>query len=102
MPNETDYRIILAHDAQLVVRFATERGYVLTYRVVLLALHEGEWEAVRVYDNVHGRNEMHRYTDEGVKEDAETFSEASAAEALRQAREEALANYREIIDSWKL
>jgi len=58
----TSYRLRLAEQAGVVVWFATERGKVLSYSVVLLALHGGRWQTIRVYDNAHGQNEMHRHS----------------------------------------
>lgn len=46
----TSYRMRLAEDATVVVWFATQRDLVVSYSIVLL----------RVYDNAHGHNEMHR------------------------------------------
>src|SRR5688572_5933545 len=63
----TSYRLQLAGAAELVVWFLTERGKVISYSVVLLALHEDAWHAVRVHDNAHGANEMHRCTLAGGK-----------------------------------
>jgi len=91
----------LAEHVQLVVWFATERDRVVSYSIVLLTLHEGDWQTVRVYDNAHGRNEMHRHTLSGGKRTAEAVREESdAGEAMRAAREEALAGYEKMIEGW--
>lgn len=98
----TSYRLRLAEDAQLVIWFATERGRVVSYSVVLLAVHDGRWQTVRVYDNAHGQNEMHRHTASGGKQPAEPFSDASkAGVAMRAAREAVLAGYDKMIETWR-
>jgi hypothetical protein len=96
----TDYRLLLDHDAELVVRFLTERREVLIYRVVLLAIRDGAQHTVRVFDNAHGRNDMHRYR-QGDKQPAETFSEATPGEAMREAIRWVLDSYREMIETWQ-
>jgi hypothetical protein len=97
----TSYRLQLAWDAELVVWFLTERGNVISYSVVLLALHGGAWRTVRVYDNAHGANEMHRYTLAGGKQPAELVHAGEAGEAMRAARDEVLAGYEKMIEAWR-
>jgi hypothetical protein len=96
---EANYRYPLDHDAEIVVRFSTERGELIRYRVMLLAVQGGEEHTVRLYDNTHGANEMHRYEGRD-KQPAETFSHASAGEAMNEAIQHIFNGYREIIDSW--
>ena len=74
---------------------------VIGYAVVLLALHEGRWHAVRVYDNAHGQNEMHRHTLTGGKQAAEPFHLGESGEAMRDAREAVLSGYATMIESWR-
>lgn len=83
------------------VWFATERGVVVSYAVVLLALHEDRWHTVRVYDNAHGQNEMHRHTLSSGKQAAESFHEGDFGEAMRAAREEVLDGYGTMVESWR-
>jgi len=75
----TSYRLPLSNQAELLVWFVTERGAVISYSVVLVAQHQGAWHTIRVYDNAHGRNEVHRHTLAGGKQPAEPFSPASSA-----------------------
>jgi hypothetical protein len=97
---ETDYRLALDHDAEIVVRFSTDKQGVTSYRVVLLAVIDGEQHAVRVFDNAHGVHDMHRYEGQ-TKLPAETFSTATAGEAMRDAIGQVLGSYREMIEVWK-
>lgn len=97
----TSYRIRLSPEAELSVWFATERGAVVSYAVVLLAFHEGAWHTVRVYDNAHDRNEMHRHTFRGGKERAEVFHAGEFGEAMRSAREEVLGEYGTMVEAWR-
>ena len=92
----------LAEHAAVVVWFATERDRVVSYSIVLLVLHEATWQTVRVYDNAHGQNEMHRHTLRTGKQAAEVFSQASDfGVAMRSAREEVLAGYEKMIEGWR-
>jgi hypothetical protein len=74
---------------------------VISYSVVLVALHEGEWHTVRVYDNAHGTNEMHRHTLAEGKQAAEPFHAGRAGEALRVARDEVISGYEKMIEAWR-
>lgn len=97
----TSYRIRLSPEAELSVWFASERGAVVSYAVVLLALDGGRWHAVRVYDNAHERSEMHRHTLSGGKQAAEPFHEGDFGAAMRAAREEVLGGYATMIEAWR-
>jgi hypothetical protein len=74
-----DYRYALDHDAEIVAGFITERDQVVRFRVVLLVVYDGEERTVRLFDNAHWINEMHRYRGR-EKQPPETFSSASPRE----------------------
>lgn len=95
------YRIALSERAELVVWFITEREQVVSYAVVLVVEHEGERRTVRVYDNAHGQNEMHRHTLTGGKQPAEVFQAGSYGESMRAGREEILTSYERMIEAWR-
>lgn len=97
----TSYRLSLNDRAELLVWFVTERGAVLSYSIVLVAQHEGAWHTIRVYDNAHGENEMHRHTLAGGKQPAEAFHAGGFGAAMRAARAEVLAGYEKMIESWR-
>lgn len=98
----TNYRLVLDGEAEVVVDFNVEPEFGLTtYRVVLVARDDGEWRAVRVYDNVHANHDMHRYTVDGVKSEAETFHSGTPSEAFNEARALVRKSYREMIDAWR-
>ncbi len=98
---ETRYRARLGGGAAMYVFFVTQRRTVVEYAVVLMARENGRLHTVRVYDNAHGINDMHRYNREGEKQPAETCHQGSAAEAMRSAREAIKAGYDEMIRSWR-
>jgi hypothetical protein len=98
---ETDYRVGLEPTVEMDVRFLTRRGVLIEYSVVLLVEEGGMMRAVRVYDNAHGVNDMHRYNREGEKQPAETFHHGTASEALQSALEAVRGGCREMIDSWR-
>ncbi|MGA7704855.1 MAG: hypothetical protein WB998_08165 [Solirubrobacteraceae bacterium] len=99
--HETKYRDELNVEAEIDVRFFTRRGDVTDYTVVLLAEEGGAWRAVRVYDNAHNVNDMHRYNREDEKQPAEMFHSGTASEALRSAIKTVRDGYSEMIDSWR-
>jgi hypothetical protein len=98
---ETKYRDRLGAEAAIDVRFFTRGREVTDYTVVLLARDVGALRAVRVYDNAHQINDMHRYNPDGEKQPAETFHSGSASEALGSAIEAVRDGYSEMIDSWR-
>jgi hypothetical protein len=97
----TSYRIPLSPDAELVVWFLTERRQVTSYAVVLLLRDQERLAPVRVYDNAHGHNELHRHTRTGGKQPAERFHEGSSGEAMRTAIGEILAGYENMVEGWR-
>ncbi len=97
----TRYRYPLSHDAELVVWFLTERSEVTSYAVVLLVRDQDHLAPVRVYDNAHGQNELHRHTRTGGKQAAEPHLQASHGEAMRAAIAEILAGYDKMVQGWR-
>jgi len=95
------YRMPLSNQAELLVWFVTERGAVISYSVVLVAQHQGAWHTIRVYDNAHGRNEVHRHTLAGGKQQAEPFLPGDFGQAMRVARGEVLAGYEKMVEAWR-
>jgi hypothetical protein len=81
-----DYRDELAPGIDIAVRFTTDQGRLVSYTVLLLAREAREWRTIRVYDNSHGANEMHRYTREAGKQRATSFHQGTAAEAMNAAK----------------
>lgn len=68
---------------------------------MLIVEEAGVWRTVRVYDNAHGQNEMHRHTLSGGKQPAERFHEGDQGEAMRAAREQVLVRYEKMIEGWR-
>jgi hypothetical protein len=98
---ETSYRDEFDTEIAIDVRFFTQHGEVADYAVVLLVEEHDEWRTVRIYDNAHQINDMHRYNREGEKQPAETFHRGSASEALQSAIETIRSGYGEMIESWR-
>lgn len=74
----------------------------MTYSVVLIKRDEsGEDHTIRVYDNAHGQNEMHRYTRKSGKQAAAHFHPGSANRACAYAIDETKASYEEMVRSWQ-
>ncbi len=75
-----DFEIPVAPDTEILIEFKTERREITGYTVLLRAHRHGEWHEVRVWDNAHGVNEMHRYTRSSGKRPGIIFHRGSFAE----------------------
>ena len=65
--------------------FVKQRREITNYSVVLTMEHAGREVTVRVYDSAHGINDLHRHTETGGKQPAETFHHGSLGEGMRAA-----------------
>lgn len=96
------YRYRLAHPgAELIVWFLTDRQEVTDYSVVLVLEEQGITHPVRVYDNRHGRNEMHRHTRGAGKQRPEVFHRGEPGEAMRAAIAEVRTGHERMIEAWQ-
>lgn len=97
------YFIELENDpnVSMHVRFTTRRRDVTNYAVLLTTVHEGKIHSVRLYDGVHGINEMHRYTRDQRKQPAEVFHGGTLGEGMREAIEQVKRTYESIIEGWQ-
>jgi hypothetical protein len=96
------YQRILDHvlGALLLVEFTTNGREITDYAVVLLLAADGSAETIRVYDGVHGHNEMHRYTRCDGKQPGEAFHAGTLGEGMRAAIAEVESGYGEMIEGW--
>jgi hypothetical protein len=85
---------------KLHVRWTTRRRDVTHYAVVLTIERDGEVKTVRIYDGVHGVNEMHRHTRTGGKQAAEIFHAGDLGEGLRAALDDCYRRYPLMIEGW--
>lgn len=83
------------------VRLSQSGRPIERYSVVLVALIDGSWETIRVYDNHLGIHHMHRYTRKGGKQPGVLFHEGSTSEAIPAAIAHLKAHWEAIIESWK-
>ncbi|HKO37703.1 MAG TPA: hypothetical protein VJU14_04985 [Solirubrobacterales bacterium] len=97
------YLRVLDHvlGALLRVEFTTSGREITDYAVVLLLALNGSMETIRVYDGVHGNNEMHRYTRSQGKQPGEPFHAGTLGEGMRAAIAEIERGYGEMIEGWK-
>lgn len=96
------WREILDVDVQMDVSWTVEGPHVRSFSVVLIVTEGNVDKTVRLYDCSHAdRNDMHRYTFEGVKEPPENFHYGTPAEAMRLAMDLIRGGYREMIESWR-
>ncbi len=98
MPYERS--IDLAITERVLVRFSQSGRPIERYSVVLLAVIDGEWQTVRVYDNHLGSHHMHRYTRSGGKQEPEEFHRGPTKQAIPAAVAHLKAHWEAIIQSW--
>jgi hypothetical protein len=85
----------------VIVRLSQSGTPIERYSVVLLALTDGAWETIRVYDNHLGAHHMHRYTRQGGKQPEAPFHGGPTNEAIPAAIAHLKAHWEAIIESWK-
>jgi hypothetical protein len=85
----------------MIVRLVTERGGLTSYAVALIVRDGGVWTTVRLFDNAHGINEMHRYTRGGGKQPGELFHHGTPSEAMRAAELEVREGWTEMVRAWR-
>jgi hypothetical protein len=85
----------------ICVEFRTRRRDVVDYSVVLLLKLEGKTETIRLYDGAHGRNEMHRYTQEVGKGPGEVVHSGDLGTGMRAAIEEIKDAHEAMIEGWR-
>lgn len=91
----------LTAEAQIIVRWETERD-VVRFAVMLLAAVGNTWRTVVLFDCSHDdRNDRHRYTFDGVKGQAETFHRGTPGKAMRDATHLIRTDYRRMIEQWR-
>lgn len=91
----------LGNGAGLSAVLDTDRGKLVTYRVVLLVWEDQRWRTVRLWDNVHGRHEMHRYTHDGEKQDPVIAPHSSPDEAYQAANRAITIGWRKMVEGWR-
>lgn len=86
------------------VRFYAEyRNYPVFEYAVMLQIEAagGRWQTIRLFDNAHGVNEMHLYT-EDEKQPAEPFLEDRPSnEAMPRMIDYLVDNWQEVVEEWK-
>lgn len=88
----------LAPDARILVELD---GSPLTRYAVMLQLRiEGRWQTIRLFDNAHGKHDMHRYT-EAEKQPAERFAEGAVNEVAPTTIRYLIDHWEAIAESWK-
>jgi hypothetical protein len=101
MRREIEFEVEVGPGAWKRVRLLTERGRVSRYAVVLVARDGDDLRTIRVFDNAHGANEMHRYTRSGGKERGEVFHHGRAPEAAQAAERAVTDGWYEMVIAWR-
>lgn len=96
------YQRVLDHvlGAVLRVEFTTDGRTITDYAVVLSLAVGDRTETIRVYDGVHGHNEMHRYRRSDGKQSGEPFHAGTLGEGMRAAIAEVESGFGEMIEGW--
>lgn len=94
------FPVFLTDTARIAVRFRLNGRRVERYSVVLVAEIDGRERTIRLYDNTHGHNEMHRYTRSEDKQDAENLGDGDAGRAMREAIESIRDGWEGMITGW--
>jgi hypothetical protein len=90
----------LGDGVRRTAQFTTDRGTLVRFSVVLSAWYDDAWHTVRVYDNAHGVNEMHRHTLSQGEQPAEVFHHSTASEAYVAAWRAVKKGHKEMITGW--
>ena len=93
--------IDFAREIRMVIEFTHEGREVTDYVVVLVRGEGKAAETIRVYDSVHGHNEMHRYTSSGGKQTGKPFHSGSLGEGMRSAIADIERGHRKMIQGWE-
>lgn len=101
MSPETSYDHDLDDSAAIQVWFVTEQGVVVEFAVVLTAFDDDRLQTIRVYDNAHGVNELHRHSRSTGKRKAEVFHHGTPAEALNAAVREVRTGHAMMVEAWR-
>jgi len=84
-----------------VLLWTRRRGRtILEYSVVLRVWRDGGWRTLRVFDNAHGVNEVHRYTRSEGKQPGRVWHHGTAGEAFRDAWKSLKESYKRIEEAW--
>lgn len=100
MSPRTIYPLSLTDTAFIAIDYTTDKGTLVGYSVALVTWFEGRWRTVRVYDNAHGRHEMHRHTLSAGKQPGEEFHHGTPGEAFNDARRAVRKHHEEMIAGW--
>ncbi len=99
MREEQTIELVLTENVK--IQFNRSGRPIGRYSVLLLALVEGNWETVRLFDNHLGTHHMHRYTRTGGKQDPERFYAGPTNAAIPAAIGHLKSHWEAIIESWK-
>jgi hypothetical protein len=83
------------------VEFETVGREVVDYAVVLVVATSEGVRTVRVYDGVHGFNEVHRYESKAGKSSGKRFHSGTLGEGMRAAISEIKRAHEAMIDGWE-
>lgn len=87
--------------AVLSVDYATVRGEVVDYSLVLLLTDVDGVKTIRIYNGSHGINEMHRYTRSVGKQNGVVFSHGTLGEGMNAAVATVERSYVAMIEGWR-
>lgn len=96
---DREYRLPLAVDVEIVVTRSSAQP--MEYSVVLVARRDGQWQAVRSFDNAHDVQEHHEHHYIGAEKQPPTVThgppQAAAGNAQLMLRE----HWADIVAEWE-
>lgn len=95
-----EFPIDLTDTVHIQVRFTLKGRSVQRYAVVLVAEIDGQERTIRLYDNAHGHNEMHRYTRRDDKQDPVRQPDDENGKAMREAIDAIRHGWEGMIAGW--
>jgi hypothetical protein len=100
---DTEYEVKLGGDPNKLMRVEfTRRGRdIANYAVLLTFKEEAQTNTVRLYDGVHGLDEMHRYTRTRGKQPGKVFHHGTLGEGMRAAKKQIKGAYQSMIEGWQ-
>ncbi len=89
----------VAHDVQIVVERSS--SHPVEYAIVLLVERDGEWHAVRTFDNAHAPEEHHEHRYLGPDKQAPIVTYGSPNDAMSSAELKLLTGWSDIVRNWE-
>jgi hypothetical protein len=99
MPKDRQRELFLAPGVLVVVQRSS--AHPIEYAIVLLVEREGEWHAVRTFDNTHASEEHHEHRYVGAEKQDPIVRHGPINEAMNAAEVKLIESWGDIVRSWE-